>query len=104
VWKLDTLGQVLDEVVQQGANRIQGVSFSVAEPIPVLDEARLEAELYAREAGVEVGRVLLIQEQPPHLPAPPVAGLARAEAAGVPIAEGEQEFGAVIRCAFTGWQ
>jgi uncharacterized protein YggE len=108
VRKLDALGQVLDEVVQQGANRIQGVSFSVAEPTPLLDKARVEAmadarrkaELYAREAGVEVGRVLLIQEQTPHLPAPLVAGLARAEAAGVPVAEGEQEFGAVISVTY----
>jgi uncharacterized protein YggE len=107
VRKLDSLGQVLDEVVQQGANQVQGVSFSVAEPTPLLDDARRKAmadarrkaELYAKEAGVAVGRVLLIQEGTPHLPGPILSGLARAEA-GVPIAEGEQEFGAGITVTY----
>jgi uncharacterized protein YggE len=108
VRKLDTLGQILDDVVQQGANQIQGVSFSVAESGSLLDEARRKAmadarrkaELYAREAGVEVGKVLLIQEQTPHLPAPLGVGFARAEAAAVPIAEGELEFGASITVTY----
>jgi uncharacterized protein YggE len=109
VRKLDALGPVLDEVVQQGANQVQGISFSVAEPTPLLDEARRKAmadarrkaELYAKEAGVEVGGVLLIQEQAPHLPGPLVLGLARAEAASVPIAEGELDFGAIITVTYS---
>jgi hypothetical protein len=108
VRKLDSLGQVLDEVVQQGANQVHGVSFSIAEPTAPLDEARRKAmadarrkaELYAKEAGVEVGRVLLIQEQTPHLPGPLFVGGARAEAAGVPIAEGELDFAAVISVTY----
>jgi uncharacterized protein YggE len=108
VRKLDALGQVLDEVVQQGANQVHGVTFAVAEPTPLLDEARRKAvadahrkaELYAKEAGVKVGRVLLIQEQTPHLPGPPLVGLARAEAAGVPIAEGELDFGATVTVTY----
>jgi uncharacterized protein YggE len=108
VRKLDSLGEVLDEVVQQGANQVHGVSFTVAEPEPLLDaarrkamaDARRKAELYAREAGVSLGRVLLIQEQTPHLPRPMFAGLARGEAASVPIAEGEQDFGASITVSY----
>jgi hypothetical protein len=108
VRKLDALGDVLDEVVQQGANQVQGVSFSVAEPTPLLDEARRKAmadarrkaELYAKEAGVTVGRALLIQEQSPHLPGPFLAGVSRAEAARVPIAEGELDFGAIITVTY----
>jgi uncharacterized protein YggE len=108
VRKLDTLGQVLDEVVQKGANQIHGVSFSVAEQTPLLDEARRKAvadarrkaDLYAKEAGVEVGQVLLIQEQTPHSPGPMVVGLARSQAAGVPIAEGELDFGATITVTY----
>jgi uncharacterized protein YggE len=108
VRKLDTLGQVLDEVVQQGANQVHGITFAVAEPTPLLDEARRKAvadarrkaDLYAREAGVEVGPVLLIQEQAPHLPGPLVGGLARAEAAGVPVAEGELDFGATVTVTY----
>jgi uncharacterized protein YggE len=108
VRQLDALGQVLDEVVQQGANQVQGVNFAVAEPTPLLDEARRKAmadarrkaELYAREAGVEVGQVLLIQEQTPHAPGPLVMSFGRAEAAGVPLAEGELDFGTSITVTY----
>jgi uncharacterized protein YggE len=51
VRNLESLGPVLDDVVQQEANRVQGVSFAVADPTPLLDEARRKAELYAKEAG-----------------------------------------------------
>lgn len=108
VRKLDTLGQVLDDVVQQGANQVHGISFSVAEPAPLLDEARRKAvadarrkaELYAKEAGVAVGKVLLIQEQTPHLPGPVMVGLARSVATGVPVAEGELDFGATVTLTY----
>jgi uncharacterized protein YggE len=108
VRKLDSLGGVLDELVRQGANRVQGVSFSVAEPAPLLDaarrkamaDARRKAELYAKEAGVGLGRVLLIQEQPPYLPRPFALDVARGEAAAVPIAEGELEFGASVTVTY----
>jgi hypothetical protein len=63
-------------------------------------DARRKAELYAREAGVGLGRVLLIQEAAPHLPGPAALGLARMGAAAVPIAEGEQEFGAGITVTY----
>jgi uncharacterized protein YggE len=108
VRKLDSLGQVLDAVVKEGANHVQGISFSVAEPTPLLDEARRKAVadagrkagLYARETGVRLGRVLLVREESPHLPVPAFLGGARAGAAAVPIAEGEQEFGASITVTY----
>jgi uncharacterized protein YggE len=108
VRKLDSLGVVLDEVVQQGANAVQGVSFSVAEPTPLLDEARRKAvadarrkaELYAKEAGVQVGAVLLIQEATPRVPTPLAMDFARGAAGAVPIAEGEQEFGASVTVTY----
>jgi uncharacterized protein YggE len=108
VRKLDSLGVVLDEVVQQGANAVQGVSFSVAEPTPLLDEARRKAmadalrkaELYAKEAGVQVGAVLLIQEATPRVPTPLAMDFARGAAGAVPIAEGEQEFRASVTVTY----
>src|SRR5262249_43538113 len=36
VRQLATLGAVLDEVVRKGANQVQGITFSVAEPQPIL--------------------------------------------------------------------
>jgi uncharacterized protein YggE len=109
VRKLDSLGAILDVLVKEGANQIHGISFLVAEPTPVLDaarrkamaDARRKAELYAKESGLEVGRVLLIQEQTPRLPGGRVlAGFARSEAGSVPIAEGEQEFEASITVTY----
>lgn len=105
---LAALGEVLDEVVAAGANRVQGVSFSVAAPDELLDDARRKAvadarrkaDLYAKAAGVKVGRVLLVQEQSPQLPRPKVFGLARDSAASVPVAPGELEFGARITVTY----
>lgn len=109
VRQLQLLGSILDEVVQGGANQVHGIAFSVAEPTPLLDEARRlamadarrKAALYAKEAQVTLGRVLLIQEQAPHFPRPFLAGFDRAEAgAAVPIAEGEQDFAASITVTY----
>lgn len=109
VRQLEILGSILDEVVQGGANQVHGIAFSVAEPTPLLDEARRlamadarrKAALYAKEAQVTLGRVLLIQEQAPQFPRPFLAGFDRAEAgAAVPIAEGEQDFGASITVTY----
>lgn len=109
VRKLDSLGTLLDEVVNQGANRMYGIRFSTADPAPHQDAARRQAmtdayhkaALYAREAGLKCGRVLLIQEQTPHLPRPEFVGLARgAAAASVPVAPGVQEFTASITVTY----
>jgi len=111
VRKLDTLGPLLDGAVGEGANQMQGVSFSVAEPDPLLDEARRQAmvdarrkaELYAKAAGVEVGRVLLIQEETPQVPRPLFRGMMMAPGGAseaVPVAAGEQEFHAGITVTY----
>lgn len=62
VRQLDTVGKVLDTVVSAGANRIQGISFGFANPKPLQDQAlelavqdaRRQAELVARTAGVQI--------------------------------------------------
>lgn len=99
---IEKLGELLDEVIGEGANQVHGINFSVDDAEKILDEARLKAltdarrkaELYANAAGIELGRVLLIQEQPPALPMQPrMFEMARQMAdAAVPIAPGEQEF------------
>lgn len=108
VRKLESLGQILDEVVHLGANQIQGIGFSVAEPAPLLDaarrqavaDARRKAELFSKEAGVSIDRVLTIQEGTARVPRPPMMGLARPEAAVVPIAEGEMDFEASVTVTY----
>jgi uncharacterized protein YggE len=101
VRNLASLGEVLDSLVQAGSNQIHGVSFGIGDPAGVLNEARSKAirdaknraEVYAQAAGVAVGLVRQISEQPVDPPRPMYAGAeARAFAASVPVATGEQEF------------
>ncbi len=110
VRQIPILGSLLDEVVQEGTNQINGISFSVSEPAHLLDEARKKAmdhaihkaELYTNRVGAKVGRALLIQEQTPQLPQPRFYGMKAAQGGGgaVPIAEGEQEFQVNITVTF----
>jgi uncharacterized protein YggE len=93
---VEKVGGVLDRLVAAGANEMGGVSFSVGDPAPLLDEARRraladarrKAELYAASAGVRLGRLLGIEEIGGGPPVP--MGHARMEAAAaVPIAPGQ---------------
>jgi len=109
VRKLDDLGAVLDRVTQSGANRIQNISFGIANPKPLLDEARkravadahAKADLYATAAGVTLGEVQSITESGASRPPAYARGQARMEAAmSVPIAEGEVGLSAQISIVF----
>ncbi|HEX8222179.1 MAG TPA: SIMPL domain-containing protein [Allosphingosinicella sp.] len=63
-------GRILDALVAQGANQINGPMLSIDKPEAALDEARTlavtnaraRAELYARALGKRVGRILSISE------------------------------------------
>ena len=63
-------GTILDALVAEGANQIDGPALSVDNPDAALDEARTDAvrrararaELYARAAGLSVVRVVSIAE------------------------------------------
>jgi uncharacterized protein YggE len=98
---LDTLGALLDKSVASGSNRIDGISFRLADPDAALDEARKraaadaarKARLYAAALGVNLGPIVSVTESG-GLP-PPVAMQmktlgAEAVSAEVPIARGEQ--------------
>jgi len=103
---VDALGAVIDAVAQAGANRLQGVSFEVADPKPHLDaarkqavaDARARAELYARAAGVALGPVVSIRETV-EVPGPIMM---RAEAAGdaPPIAAGTVTLAAQVEVVY----
>lgn len=96
------LGDALDRVVTDGANIVHGVRFTFDESDAILDEARAKAmadarrkeELYAKGAGVKLGRVLIVTEGGLERIRPVVSeglmarsGMAQAS---VPIAPGEQ--------------
>ena len=63
-------GAILDALVAQGANQINGPTLEIERPEAALDEARTEAlanararaELYARTLGMRVARILSISE------------------------------------------
>lgn len=91
---MDKLGAVLDSAVSDGANTLNGVTFGVADPGPVLDEARKEAvadararaELLATAAGMKLGKIISITEGTPDPMAYPMYDAASTP---VPMAGGE---------------
>jgi uncharacterized protein len=95
-------GKILDALVAQGANSINGPSLTIDKPEAALDEARAKAvaagraraELYARSLGLRVVRVVTVSEGGGNYPMPPpmpVMMEARAQAADTKIAAGEQK-------------
>ncbi len=101
---LDHLGAVLDSVVASGANRVDQLSFSIADPAPLMAEARAAAvaearaaaETIAEAAGLALGPILEIQESGGR-PSPVAPGRAVAfDAASVPVAAGTLEVSASV--------
>ena len=101
---LDNLGKVLDAVVKDGANQLNGISFDLQNPKPVMDEARkaaiadarAKAALMAEAAGVKLGKVLHIQEGGNFAPRPEMRMAMPASDAGVPVAQGEVSLEATV--------
>jgi uncharacterized protein YggE len=95
-------GRILDALVSQGANQINGPNLTVDKPEAALDEARAKAianararaDLYARALGLKVVRVVSVSESGGNYPVPPPMPMyARTEAASAktPIEPGEQK-------------
>ncbi len=95
---LGSLGRLLDTLVGQGANALGGIRFSIADPAPLLQQARTKAiadarqkaQVYAAAAGVKLGRVMFIRDA---TASPPRHFEMRVMASpgAVPVAPGEQE-------------
>ena len=100
---LDGLGVLLDRVIGEGANRIGGISFSVADETEALERARTlaiedarnKARTYAEAAGVSLGPVLAITEAGAP-PAPLGMAMMRVESAAVPIERGSTTIAAQV--------
>ncbi len=105
-------GAILDTLVAQGANQIDGPTLSVDAADAALDEARTDAirrararaDLYARAAGLKVDRIVLIAEDGGQLPQPPMPMLQMARSAkmadSTPVAAGEQDLTATVSVRF----
>lgn len=105
-------GTILDTLVKEGANTINGPTLTIDKPESAIDEARLaamktaraRAELYARAAGLTIRRIVSISEAGDGpVPQPyPVMMIARGDtaAAKTEIAPGEQAIGITLSISF----
>lgn len=107
-------GRILDALVAEGANQINGPSLTIDKPEAALDEARTRAlaagraraELYARSLGMQVVRLLSVSEGsgfqvPPPMPyARLQAADASAGSAATEIAPGEQRLQVTVQMSF----
>ncbi len=104
---IERIGEILDRTVADGANTVNGPSFSVAEPEPLYRKARdaavadamAKAERYAAAAKVELGEVISISEAGA---GPGLTRQMRANAmeAATPVAAGETTFSAEVTMFF----
>lgn len=105
-------GEILDALVAQGANQINGPMLTIDKPEAALDEARRDAlakararaELYAQATGKRVGRILSISEEGGVRPPYPIP-MARMEAASAQdastrIVPGEQTLSITLSVSF----
>ena len=91
-------GSTMDALVTAGANQMNGISFSIREPAPLLEkaraqaiaDARMRAETYAKAAGVSLGSILSISESGNEPPRPMYRMAAMAAPPPTPVAAGEQ--------------
>jgi uncharacterized protein YggE len=103
-------GKILDALVAQGANQINGPVLSIDKPEAALDEARTKAlaaararaDLYARALGKKVGRILSISESGGGgMPMPMMRMAAKGEASdSTSIDPGEQSLAVSLAVSF----
>jgi uncharacterized protein YggE len=104
-------GKIIDALVREGANQINGPNLTIDQPEAALDEARgkavvagrTRAELYARSLGLRVVRVVSVSESgggysPP--PPMPYVMAAQARAADTKIDAGEQKLSVTLAMVF----
>ena len=92
------VGAGLDALVAAGANQMNGISFDIAAPAPLLEKARADAiadararaETYARAAGVSLGTIISISEGGASEPPRPMYRVLAMSAAPTPVAAGQQ--------------
>ncbi|MEJ2733424.1 MAG: SIMPL domain-containing protein [Anaerolineae bacterium] len=98
---LESVGDVLDAVVEAGANNIWGITFAVDDPSDALanaragaiEDARARAGALAELSGVSLGPVMSVSEVVGATPVAMSVTVERAAAAGGSISPGELEIG-----------
>jgi uncharacterized protein YggE len=110
VRKLDDMGALLDDMVKNGANRNVSISFGLADTEKLMDEARIKAiadarrkaELYAKAAGTNLGKVISISEVQMGYPQPLQMEFrdTKSFAVGLQLAQGQQELSVSITVVY----
>ncbi|GAB4431368.1 MAG: SIMPL domain-containing protein [Chloroflexi bacterium OHK40] len=104
-------GDLLDKVVQAGANRVYGISFGVSDPKAAqaqardaaMADARARAERLAQSGSASIGQILVISESigsGPVVPLPAMADRFQGAGAPVPIQAGEQVITAAVQVTY----
>jgi uncharacterized protein YggE len=104
-------GKIIDALVSQGANQINGPMLSIEKPEAALDEARTvalqkaraRAEMYARAMGKRVGRIVSVSEAGGQFRPMPMMRQASSDAievSGTSIDPGEQALSVSLSVTF----
>ena len=104
-------GAILDALVREGANQLNGPSLTIDKPEEAYDEARVKAiaagqrraELYARALGKRVVRLLSVSEGTASYPGPMPMSYARDSAMAVSkteISPGTQDLQVTVSMSF----
>ncbi len=103
---LDALGPLIDAAVRAGANRVDGVDFTLSDPAAAREaaqraafaDASVSAETYAAAAGVALGPVVSLTDHGGGMR--PVAMDSLGAAAAVPVAPGRVSVTARVTVVF----
>jgi uncharacterized protein YggE len=105
-------GKILDALVREGANQINGPTLTVDKPEVALDEARAKAiaagraraDLYAHAMGLRVVRIVSVSENGGAFPPPPAPMMMRSNASAresdTQVDAGEQKLSANLSMTF----
>ncbi len=103
-------GAILDALVKEGSNEINGPSLTIDKPEAALDEARVaaitagraRAEVYANAAGMKIKRIISISENDGMsvMPRPMMTMMAKSAEADTVIMPGEQSLGMTVTMVF----
>ena len=105
-------GKILDALVAEGANQLNGPSLTIDKPESAYDEARIKAiaagraraELYARSLGMRVVRLVAVSEGGGNYPRPPMPMLQMAakseRSADTAIDPGSQDLEITLSMSF----
>jgi uncharacterized protein YggE len=112
---MKNIGPVMDALIAQGANQLNGPNFSVDNPDILMDMARKEAvkkavdraNLYAAAANMKVKRIIIMSEQGGYNAPMPMMAMARSdkmmassESAPTPVATGEVGMSVTVSVSF----